>query len=338
MTHQKPRIGITLGDINGIGPEVVIKAIADNRLLALVTPVVYGSAKIIAYYKKLFNIEEFNYTQVRQKGQLAPKAINVVNCWEEIIEIVPGKPTKESGQAALTALKAACEDLKDGHLDGIVTAPIDKKNVHSEDFPFKGHTEYLTQFFGQSESLMFMVSDNLKIGLATEHIPVSQVSQALTRERIEKKLMLMEASLKKDFAIAKPRIAVLGLNPHAGDNGLIGQEDEQIIKPLVNDLRNKGKLVMGPFPSDGFFGSAQYMKYDAVLAMYHDQGLIPFKTVAFENGVNFTAGLPIVRTSPDHGTAFSIAGKNMASEASLREAIFKAADIFKNRTEPSTEK
>jgi 4-hydroxythreonine-4-phosphate dehydrogenase len=338
MSQQKPRIGITLGDINGIGPEVVIKALADNRLMSMVTPVIYGSSKIIAYYKKLFNIEEFNYTQVRQKGQLAHKSINVVNCWEDIIEINPGKPTKESGKAALTALKWACEELKEGHLDGLVTAPIDKKNVHSEEYPFKGHTEFLSQYFGASESLMFMVSDNLKIGLVTEHVPVSQVTELLTKERIEKKLMLMEQSLKKDFGISKPKIAVLGLNPHAGDNGLIGQEDDSIIKPLVNDFRNKGKLVFGPFPADGFFGSAQYSKYDGILAMYHDQGLIPFKSIAFEEGVNFTAGLSVVRTSPDHGTAFAIAGKNTASEASLREAIYKAGDIFRHRNEPSTEK
>jgi 4-hydroxythreonine-4-phosphate dehydrogenase len=338
MTQQKPRVGITLGDLNGIGPEVVIKALADSRLMTLVTPVIYGSARVIAYYKKLFNIEEFNYSQVRQKGQLAYKSINVVNCWEDVIEIAPGKPTKESGKAALTALRLACEELKEGHLDAIVTAPIDKKNVHSEEFPFKGHTEFLTQYFGGGESLMFMVSDKLKVGLVTEHVAISQIAQLITKERIEKKLMLMENSLKKDFGISKPKIAVLGLNPHAGDNGLIGQEDEQIIKPAVTELKNKGKLVFGPFPADGFFGTGQYAKYDGVLAMYHDQGLIPFKAIAFEEGINFTAGLPVVRTSPDHGTAFSIAGKNTANEASLREAIYRAGDIFRQRTEPSTEK
>jgi 4-hydroxythreonine-4-phosphate dehydrogenase len=275
---------------------------------------------------------------VRQKGQLAYKSINVVNCWEDVIEIAPGKPTKESGKAALTALRLACEELKEGHLDAIVTAPIDKKNVHSEEFPFKGHTEFLTQYFGGGESLMFMVSDKLKVGLVTEHVAISQITPLITKERIEKKLMLMENSLKKDFGISKPKIAVLGLNPHAGDNGLIGQEDEQIIKPAVAELKNKGKLVFGPFPADGFFGTGQYAKYDGVLAMYHDQGLIPFKAIAFEEGINFTAGLPVVRTSPDHGTAFSIAGKNTANEASLREAIYRAGDIFRQRTEPSTEK
>lgn len=338
MTPQKPRIGITLGDPNGIGPEVVLKALADNRILSLFTPVIYGSSKVVSHYKKLLNIEEFNYSQVRAKGQLAHKSINVVNCWEESLEISPGKATTDAGKAAFTALKSACEDLKDGYLDALVTGPIDKKMIHSEEFPFKGHTEYLTQFFGSSGSLMFMVSDKLKVGLVTEHVPVSQVASLLTKERIEAKLMLMENSLKKDFGIVKPKIALLGLNPHAGDNGLIGLEDEQIVKAVVNENRNKGRLVFGPFPADGFFGSAAYLKYDGILAMYHDQGLIPFKSIAFEDGINFTAGLSVVRTSPDHGTAFAIAGKNQASESSLREAIYRAGDIFKHRTEPSKEK
>lgn len=338
MTPQKPRIGITLGDPNGIGPEVVIKALSDNRILSLFTPVVYGSAKAISHYKKLLNIEEFNYSQVRAKGQLAHKSINVVNCWEENLEIIPGKATADGGKAAFIALRSTCEDLKEGHLDALVTAPIDKKMIHSEEFPFKGHTEYLTQFFGSSASLMFMVSDKLKVGLVTEHVPLSEVSSLLTKERIEAKLVLMDNSLKKDFGAVKPKIAVLALNPHAGDNGLIGHEDEQIIKAVVNDHRNKGRLVFGPFPADGFFGSASYLKYDGILAMYHDQGLIPFKSIAFDDGINFTAGLPVVRTSPDHGTAFGLAGKNQANENSLREAIYRAGDIFKHRTEPSKEK
>jgi 4-hydroxythreonine-4-phosphate dehydrogenase len=338
MTQHKPRIGITMGDLNGIGPEVVIKALTDSRLLAMITPVVYGSAKVISFYKKLLNIEEFNYTQVKTKGQLAHRSINVVNCWDDLIEINPGKPTTETGRAALAALKCACEELKEGHLDALVTGPIDKKTSHSEAFPFKGHTEYLTQFFGAPQSLMFLVSDTLKVGLVTEHVPISEVTALITKEKVESKLMLMEASLRKDFGIIKPKIAVLGLNPHAGDNGLIGAEDEQVLKAVVNDQRNKGKLVFGPFPADGFFGNGQYTKYDAVLAMYHDQGLIPFKSIAFENGVNFTAGLSAVRTSPDHGTAYTIAGKNQANENSLREAVYRAGDIFRQRTEPSTEK
>lgn len=338
MTPSKPRIGITVGDLNGVGPEVVIKALADNRLLNMVTPVLYGSSKVVSFYKKLLNIEELNYAQVKSKGQFAHKAVNVVNCWEDSIEITPGKPSRDSGKAAFTALKHACEELKEGLLDALVTSPIDKNTIHSAEFPFKGHTEFLTQYFGAGESLMFMVSDVIKVGLVTEHVPLAEVSKLITKERLLAKLSVMETSLKKDFGINKPRIAVLGLNPHAGDGGLIGQEDDQVIKPVVNDLRNKGKLVFGPFPSDGFFGMAQYTRYDGVMAMYHDQGLIPFKSIAFENGINFTAGLPVIRTSPDHGTAYAIAGKNQANEGSLREAIYRAGDIFRHRTEPSTEK
>jgi 4-hydroxythreonine-4-phosphate dehydrogenase len=336
--QHKPRIGITIGDLNGVGPEVIIKALSDTRLLSLVTPVVYGSAKVISFYKKVMNLEEFNYSQVRNKGQFAPKMINVVNCWEDNIDITPGKQSKESGKAAFTALKQACEELKEGLLDAIVTAPIDKNSIHSDEFPFKGHTEYLTKFFSANNSLMFMISESLRVGLVTEHVALRDVASQLTKEKLEVKIALMENSLRNDFGITKPRIAVLGLNPHAGDGGLIGQEDEQIIRPVVNDLRNKGKLVYGPFPADGFFGSPQYLKYDGIMAMYHDQGLIPFKSIAFENGVNFTAGLSVVRTSPDHGTAYSIAGKNQANESSLREAIYRAGDIFRQRTEPSTEK
>jgi 4-hydroxythreonine-4-phosphate dehydrogenase len=340
MTAQqnKPRIGISIGDLNGIGPEVIIKALADHRLFSLLTPVIYGSARVITFYKKLLEIEEFNYTQVRNRGQYAPKTINIVNCWEDNIDIVPGKASPESGKASFLALKQACEDLRDGHLDALVTAPIDKHSIHSDEFPFTGHTEYLTKFFGAQESLMFMVSERLKVGLVTDHIPVKDVSAAITREKIETKLRIMEQSLRTDFGIPKPKIAVLGLNPHAGDGGLIGSEDDQIIKPLVNDARNRGRLIYGPFPADGFFASANYKKYDGILAMYHDQGLVAFKTLAFENGVNYTAGLSVVRTSPDHGTAYPIAGKNQANESSFREALFAAADIFKLRAEQSSEK
>jgi 4-hydroxythreonine-4-phosphate dehydrogenase len=332
---HKPRVGITIGDLNGIGPEVIIKALADHRLFNLLTPVIYGSAKIISFYKKQLNIEEFNYSQVRGRGQYAPKTINVINCWEDNIEVVPGKASREAGKAAFIALKQACEDVRDGHLDALVTAPIDKHTIHSEEFPFKGHTEYLTQFFGEKESLMFMVSEGLRVGLVTEHIPVKDVASAITKEKLEAKVRLMEQSLKKDFGITKPKIAILGLNPHAGDGGLIGAEDENLIKPFINDQRNKGKLVYGPFPADGYFATGAYKKYDATLAMYHDQGLVPFKAIAFDNGVNFTAGLPIVRTSPDHGTAYQIAGQNLADETSLREALYTAVDIVKMRQQPA---
>jgi len=343
MTHQqkpqeKPRIGITLGDINGIGPEVVMKALADNRLLNMITPVIYGSSKTLSFYKKQLNIEEFNYTQVRGKGQFTSKHLNVVNCWDDSLEINPGKPSTLTGKAAFSALKQASEELKEGLIDALVTAPIDKHSIHSQEFPFLGHTEFLTNFFEAKESLMFMVGNSMRVGLVTEHVSLKDVSSLITKEKIESKLRLIELSLRKDFGITKPRIAVLGLNPHAGDGGLIGTEDELIIKPVVTDLRNKGKMVFGPFPSDGFFGTHQYTKYDAVLAMYHDQGLVPFKLMAFEDGVNFTAGLSVVRTSPDHGTAYALAGKNQASENSMREAIYRACDIFKRRSEPSTEK
>jgi 4-hydroxythreonine-4-phosphate dehydrogenase len=336
---QKPRIGITLGDYNGVGPEVVIKALADNRLLNLVTPVIYGSTRVISFYKKLLNIEEFNYTQVRNKGQFTLKSINVINSWgEESFEINPGKASKESGKAALIALKQASTELKEGVIDALVTAPIDKHTIHSDEFPFKGHTEFLTQFFEAGESLMFMISDKLRVGLVTEHVAVKDIAASITKEKLEAKLKVMDSSLRKDFGITKPRIAVLGLNPHAGDNGLLGDEEDQVIRPVVLDQKNKGKLVYGPFPADGFFAAGSHLKYDAILAMYHDQGLVPFKSIAFEDGVNFTAGLPIVRTSPDHGTGYGIAGKNQANEGSLREAIYRAAEIFRQRVEPSKEK
>lgn len=336
--QHKTRIGITIGDLNGIGPEVILKSLADHRIFSLFTPVIYGSAKVIAFYKKQLEIEEFNYNQVRSRGQYAPKTINVVNCWEDPFEITPGKPSRDSGKASYLALKQACEDLKEGHLDALVTAPIDKHSIHSDDFPFKGHTEFLTKFFGASDSLMFMVSDTVRVGLVTDHIPVSEVAASITKERVMNKLNLMEQSLKKDFGFVKPKIAVLGLNPHAGDGGLIGQEEDLVLKPVINELKNKGKLVYGPFPADGFFASGTYKKYDGILAMYHDQGLVAFKSLAFETGVNYTAGLSVVRTSPDHGTAYPIAGKNEASENSFREALYKAQEIVKNRHEQLVEK
>lgn len=320
-----------MGDVNGIGPEVVIGALADSRTLSMITPVVYGSTRAVSHYKKLMNLEDFNYGQVKQRGQYIPKTINVVNCWDDNLEISPGKASKESGNAARVALEKAIEESREGLIDGFVTGPIDKYTIHSEQFPFRGHTEYLTQVFQATETLMLMVGGNLKVGLVTEHIPIRDIPTYLTRERVELKIRLMELSLKKDFNIQKPRIAVLGLNPHAGDEGLIGQEENTIIKPVINDLRSANKLVFGPFPADGFFGAGTYSKYDGIMAMYHDQGLIPFKTLAFENGVNFTAGLPVVRTSPDHGTAYSIAGKNQADCSSMREAIFLAAEVIRHR-------
>ncbi len=329
----KPRIGITLGDINGIGPEVVMKSLQDPRILNLITPVVYGSTRVLSYYKKLLGLEDFAYTQIKAPGQYAPKTINVFNCWEEVIEINPGKPDPQAGRAALLSLKQAAADLKDGLIDALVTAPINKQVIHSSEFPFRGHTEFLANYFSISDYLMFMVSEQLKVGLVTEHIPLKEVPLLISRDRIQTKLLIMEQTLRREFGINKPRMAVLGLNPHAGDGGLLGPEDDQIIKPVIEELRNKGKLVFGPFAADGFFASGQYNRYDGILAMYHDQGLIPFKTISFENGVNLTAGLPVIRTSPDHGTAYALAGKNAAHEASMRQAIFTALDILNIRRE-----
>lgn len=335
---HKPRIGITLGDFNGIGPEVIIKALADNRLLSLVTPVVYGSTRVLSYYRKLMSMEEFNYSQVKAKGQFFPKSVNVVNCWEDQPEITPGVPSRNAGKAALVCLKKAVEEVREGVIDAFVTAPIDKNTIHGEDFPYRGHTEYLTQEFQATESLMILASEDLKVGLVTEHIPIKDIASYISKERVELKIRLLELSLKKDFNISKPRIAVLGLNPHAGDDGLIGTEENNVIKPVIQDLKAKGKLIMGPFPADGFFGAGHHHRYDGIVAMYHDQGLIPFKYIAFENGVNFTAGLPVIRTSPDHGTAYSIAGKNQADEGSMRQAIYLAAEIVKHRQEQFVEK
>jgi 4-hydroxythreonine-4-phosphate dehydrogenase len=337
MAIDKPRIGITLGDLNGIGTEVIIKALADPRLLNMMTPVVYGSTRALSYYRKLMNLEEFNYSQVKTKGQFFSKAINVVNCWEDVIEITPGLPSKQAGKAALLCLQKVVEESKEGLIDGFVTGPIDKNTIHSEEFPFRGHTEYLTHIFNAGQSLMLMVGNQLKVGLVTEHVPVKDIASFITKERVELKIRLLEMSLKKDFLISKPKIAVLGLNPHAGDEGLLGSEENEIIKPVIAELKNKGKVIFGPFPADGFFASGQHTKYDAVLAMYHDQGLVAFKTLAFDDGVNFTAGLPVVRTSPDHGTAYNIVGKNVADESSMRQAIYIACDIVKNRQEQLVE-
>lgn len=333
-SDDKPVIGITIGDVNGIGPEVIIKSLRDNRVLNYITPVVYGSTKTLAYYRKAMKADDFNYSQVKD-GKLNPKKVNVVNCWEEMVEINTGQMTKEAGQASFQALKKVVEDLKSGFIDGVVTAPINKHNIQSEEFKFPGHTEFFTKQFDTKESLMLLVAEDLRVGVVTGHIPLKDVSTAIGKEKVASKLQIMENSLKYDFGIAKPRIAVMGLNPHAGEDGLLGSEDNAIIKPVIEDFKNKGKLIYGPFPADGFFGKGDYKKFDGILAMYHDQGLIPFKTMAFQSGVNYTAGLPIIRTSPDHGTAYNIAGQNEAHEDSMRRAIFMAYDIYKNRNQYS---
>lgn len=327
-------IGISLGDYNGIGPEVILKALQYNRLQKLCTPVIYGSMRILNRYRNLLDMKDWNLNGAPTVGQISHKLTNVITCWpDQSQDIQPGQVTPEAGQAALACLQRAVDDLKDGKLDALVTAPINKYNIQSEEFQFPGHTEYLAQQFDVPDNLMFMVSDILRVGVVTGHVPLGRVRQNVTRERIAQKLTLMMQSLKQDFGIEKPKIAVLGLNPHAGEEGLLGNEEQDIIKPLLTDLRNKGQLVFGPYPADSFFGTRNYKNFDAVLAMYHDQGLIPFKAIAFEEGVNFTAGMPIVRTSPDHGTAYDIAGKDLADESSMLQAIYTAIDVARQRKE-----
>lgn len=330
--NEKPVIGITLGDINGIGSEVIIKALADTRMLKLCTPVIYGHSKVLAYYKKQLQIEEFNYSHIKNHENIFFKKINVINCWDDVFEIKTGSVTPEAGKCAFLALEKACDDLKNGYLDALVTGPINKHNIQNEQFTFAGHTEYLTNYFGAKDSLMFLVGEDLRVGVATGHIPLLDVPKAITSNLIVEKVKLMASSLKNDFGILKPKIAVLGLNPHAGEEGLLGQEEIEVIRPAIQQCKEDGLLVFGPYPSDGFFGTGHFKKVDGILAMYHDQGLIPFKTLAFDSGINFTAGLPVIRTSPDHGTAYDIAGKNLADEKSMREAIFLACDIVQARS------
>ncbi|HVZ26488.1 MAG TPA: 4-hydroxythreonine-4-phosphate dehydrogenase PdxA [Sediminibacterium sp.] len=328
---QKPVIGITCGDLNGIGPELIIKTLSDNRLLEFCTPVVFASNKTINFYRKGLPENNFSYTIVKDLTRLNTKQANLVNCWEEEVNITPGQLSEIGGKYALIALEQAVQGLKEGSLQGLVTAPVHKKNIQSAEFPYSGHTPFLKDRFGVPDVLMFMVADNMRIGLVTEHIPVGEVAQQITRENILGKLKLMHNSLQKDFGIDKPRIAVLGLNPHAGDEGLIGTEEENIIRPAVKEARNQ-MLVFGPYSPDAFFARGQFERFDGVLAMYHDQGLIPFKSLAIGEGINFTAGLPIVRTSPDHGTAFDIAGKGRADHSSFLAAIFECADIIRARS------
>ncbi len=330
--EDKVVIGITHGDINGIGYEVILKALADNRVYDLFTPVIYGSSKVAAYYRKLLDIQNLNVAIINSVKEAAPKRINIINCTNEELKVELGRSTPEAGKAAFTALEQACDDLKKGDLQALVTAPINKKNIQSESFSFPGHTECLQEKFGSgNEVVMLLVSDIMRVAVATGHIAVKDISSILTEELILNKLTILNEALKQDFGIRKPRIAVLGLNPHAGDNGVTGTEEEEIIIPAIKKAGEKDILCVGPYPADGFFGSDKFGRFDAILAMYHDQGLIPFKALAMENGVNVTAGLSIVRTSPDHGTAYDLAGKNQASEESFRQALFTAYDIYNKR-------
>jgi len=331
-TDDRIRVGITHGDINGIGYEVIIKALTDIRLIELFTPIVYGHSRVASFYKKNLNAAELNFNLVKDASQAHPKRCNIVNCTENDLQIEVGKSTTIAGEAAYQALEMAVNDLKNDWIDVLVTAPINKQNIQSAQFDFPGHTEYLSTRFGNNEPLMLMVWNNLRVGTLTGHIPLEEVPSKIHPELIIKKLQILNQSLINDFGILKPKIAVLGLNPHAGDGGLLGNEENDVIIPALKKIKKEqGILAYGPFPADGFFGSGSWKKYDAVLAMYHDQGLAPFKSLAFEGGVNFTAGLPIVRTSPAHGTAYDLAGKNEASEEAFRQAIYLAIDIIRNR-------
>lgn len=325
-------VGITQGDSNGIGYEVIIKALSDPRILDMFTPVVYGSSKIFSFYRKTIpEIEEMATNAINSARDAHAKRINIVNVLPDNAYAEPGQATPDSAKAAICALEAAIKDLKEGNIDVLVTGPINKKAMAGEGFGFPGHTEYIQNAFGASDVTMFMISSRLKLGVVTGHIPLKDVASQLSVEKILSKLRLMHKSLQEDFCISHPKIAVLSLNPHSGDGGLLGDEEQRIIIPAIEKAKEEGILAFGPFSPDGFFGLGHYENFDATLAMYHDQGLAPFKALSFEDGVNFTAGLPIVRTSPDHGTAFEKAGRDEADPRSMRAAIFTAIDIFFNR-------
>lgn len=330
---DKIKIGITHGDINGISYEIIIKTLSDQRILDFCTPVIYGSPKVLAYYRKAFNSHNPNPVLINSIKEVNHRKIYIINCISDNVKVEIGKSTDEAGKSSVQALEKAIEDLKFGELDALVTAPINKNNIKNVGFDFPGHTEYLAKEFNSENHLMLLVSDEMRIGVATGHIPISKVKEVLSTDLILKKLKVMNNSMVNDFGIRKPKIAVLGLNPHAGDNGVLGDEENTIIAPAIEKAREEGIVAIGPYPTDGFFGSMEFRKFDAVLAMYHDQGLTPFKILSFENGINYTAGLPIVRTSPAHGTAYEIAGKGVASQLSFRNAIFQAIDIYKNRVD-----
>ena len=325
------RIGISIGDINGIGLEVILKTLSHPQILNLCTPIIYGSSKIVSYHKNVVGLDSFQFNVATAGDRIKRDKVNVVNCWTDDVNITLGKLSESSGKFAKISLEQAVIDLKNGYFDALVTAPINKKAMNLAGFEHLGHTEYLASEFGDAESLMLMVNDKLRVGVATNHLAVRDISTTLTKELVKTKLQLLHDALQVDFGIERPTIALLGLNPHAGDEGVIGDEEENIIRPAIIEAKKKGILAMGPYPADGFFGSMQYSKFDGILAMYHDQGLIPFKTLSFGSGVNYTAGLEIVRTSPDHGTAYEIAGNNVADPSSFRNALFLAIDIAKNR-------
>ena len=323
------KVGISVGDLNGIGPEIILKTFEDNRSLELCTPVIFASSRIMNFFKRHF-ASKISFNEINSVNQITNGKVNVLNVWKEGVNIQFGQEDKKIGEYAIKSLEAAVYALKEGTVDVLVTAPINKHNIQSEKFNFPGHTDYLyQQLIG--DSLMFMISENLRVGLLTDHVPVKDVPSYITEDLIRQKLTTVSNSLKQDFAIPKPKIAVLAINPHAGDNGVIGNEDDSILRPSIEKLRKEGNLVYGPYSADSFFGSNNFQKFDAVIASYHDQGLIPFKTITFGNGVNFTAGLDKIRTSPDHGTAYEIAGKGEADESSFKRAMFTAIEIYRRR-------
>lgn len=338
MESNKLRIGITQGDPNGIGYEVIFKTFADPEMLELCTPIIYGSPKVAIYHRKALNLN-VNFITINSPSEAQDGKLNLINCYNEDIQITLGKPSEEGGKTAFECLERSVRDYKDNLLDAIVTAPINKKTIQNEAFCFPGHTEYFSSCFGdESEPLMILLNDKIRVALVTTHLPIKDVAPAITPEAITHKLEIFNDSLRTDFYIDNPRIAVLALNPHAGDNGLLGTEEQNIIIPTIKTMFDKGVLCFGPYPADGFFGAGMYEHFDGILAMYHDQGLAPFKALAMDDGVNYTAGLPLVRTSPDHGTAYDIAGKNIASPDSFRHAIYTAIDVVSHRSQYARDK
>ncbi len=330
-TSNKIRVGITHGDINGVGYEVILKAFSDPTMLELCTPIIYGSPKVAAYHRKAVDVQT-NFSIIANANEAHPDKLSILACTEEELKVELTHPTAEAGKAALDALERALQDYREGLIDVLVTAPINKNTIQSENFHFPGHTEYIEERVGDGQkALMILLKNDLRVALVTGHIPVKDIASTITKELIMEKLAIFHRSLKQDFAIDNPRIAVFSLNPHAGDNGLIGTEEADTIIPAIKEMAAKGVQCFGPYPADGFMGSGNFCHFDGILAMYHDQGLAPFKAMAMDEGVNFTAGLPIVRTSPAHGTAYDIAGKGVASEDSFRQAIYVALDVFRNR-------
>ena len=331
MSRSRLRVGITLGDMNGIGPEIILKTFSDNRLTQDLTIVVYGSNRVLNTYKKKLSMENFNFHGIKDASAAIAKKVNLVSLTKQELPVQPGEITEVAGKLAFLSLEAAVKDLASNNIDVLVTSPINKENIQQKGFRFPGHTEYLAKYSNVDHALMLMCSETLRVGVVTGHLPLKEVSEKITKEQILTMLLSMDKTLRSDFTIQKPKIAVLGLNPHAGDNGLLGSEEKEIIIPAIKEANEQGIFAIGPYPADGFFSGNTYKEFDAVLAMYHDQGLIPFKSIAGDYGVNYTAGLPIVRTSPAHGTAYDIAGRGIAHEQSFRQAIYLACDVYQNR-------